>query len=178
MPKDLDVSFVIVTNGNRDGLLHTIIEGIKHQNIPNYEIVIVGNSKIKNDFPEVNYVEAKDLAEAGLLGAMRTVACSQASYDNMVISDDDMMLSSNWYKELQKEEDFDILTTQVRNPDGTRFWDHTCFRSPTFGHIVMEEEEHDEKYMYMSGGNHGFLKRKFLKKLNGMKTSQQGIEPT
>ena len=164
MPENLDISFIIITNGNRDGLLNTVIEGIKYQNIPNYEIVIVGNSKIKNNFPEVNYIEAGDLADEGLLGAMRTVACAKARYDNMVVSDDDMMLSSNWYEELQKAEDFDILTTQVRNPDGTRFWDHTCFRSPTFGHIVMEKEECDEKYMYMSGGQSWIMKKRVFEK--------------
>jgi len=165
MSQNLDVSFVIVTNGNRDGLLHTIIEGIRYQKIPNYEIIIVGYSRIdRRLYPEVNYIEAKDLADAGLLGAMRTVACGEASYDNIVVSDDDMMLSSNWYEELQKTEDFDILTTQVRNPDGTRFWDHTCFRSPIYGHIVLEPEECDEKHMYMSGGQSWVMKKKVFEK--------------
>ena len=40
MEKDLDISFIIVTNGNRDELLHTVIQGIKSQDIPNYEIII------------------------------------------------------------------------------------------------------------------------------------------
>ena len=116
MSVDFNVSFVIVTNGQRDGLLHTIIESIKYQNIPNYEIVIVGFSQInKTLYPEVNYIECKDLAEAGLLGAMRNLACSNAKYENIVISDDDMILSSNWYEELKKSEEFKILTTQVRN---------------------------------------------------------------
>ena len=67
MSKDLDVSFVIVTNGNRDDLLHTIIEGIKHQNIPNYEIIIVGYSRIDRTlYPQVNYIEVKELAEEGI----------------------------------------------------------------------------------------------------------------
>jgi len=68
MLKDLDVSFIIVTNGQRDGLLCTIIEGIKYQNIPEYEIIVVGKSKIKENYPEVNYIEAKNLAESGVLG--------------------------------------------------------------------------------------------------------------
>ena len=106
MSQDLNVSFVIVTNGNRDGLLHTVIEGIKYQNIPTYEIVVVGKSKIKEDYPEVNYIEEEDLADAGLLGAMITVACSHCKHDNIVISDDDMILSLNWYEELKKSESF------------------------------------------------------------------------
>ena len=160
MSQDLDLSFVIVTNGNRDGLLHTIIEGIRYQKIPQYEIIIIGYSRIdRRLYPEVNYIEAKDLAEAGLLGAMRTLACSQAKFNNIVISDDDMILSSNWYEELKKSEDFQILTTQVRNPDGTRFWDHVCFRSPKYGHIVLESNEQDDDYMYMSGGQSWIMKK-------------------
>lgn len=166
MSKDLDVSFIIVTNGNRDGLLHTIIEGIKYQNIPNYEIIIVGYSRIdRRLYPEVNYIEAKDLADAGLLGAMRTVACVQAKYENLVISDDDMVLSSNWYEELKKSEDFQILTTQVRNPDGTRFWDHTCFRSPNYGHVVLEADQQDDDYLYMSGGQSWLMKKEVSEKV-------------
>ena len=109
MSENLDISFVIVTNGQRDGLLSTIIEGIKYQNIPKYEIIVVGESKIKNNFPEVNYIENKELSSEGLLGAMRNLACSQAKYDNIVISDDDMMLSSNWYETLKQFEDFEIF---------------------------------------------------------------------
>ena len=165
MSQDLDLSFVIVTNGNRDGLLHTIIEGIRYQKIPQYEIIIIGYSRIdRRLYPEVNYIEAKDLAEAGLLGAMRTLACSQAKFNNIVISDDDMILSSNWYEELKKSEDFQILTTQVRNPDGTRFWDHVCFRSPKYGHIVLESNEQDDDYMYMSGGQSWIMKKEVAEK--------------
>ena len=66
MSQDLDLSFVIVTNGNRDGLLHTIIDGIRYQKIPQYEIIIIGYSRIdRRLYPEGNYIEAKDLAEAG-----------------------------------------------------------------------------------------------------------------
>ena len=164
MSENLDVSFVIVTNGNRDGLLHTIIEGIKYQNIPNYEIVVVGYSSIKSHYPEVNYIEEKELANAGLLGAMRTIACNECKYDNIVISDDDMIVSVEWYEQLKNSEEFEILTTQVRNPDGTRFWDHTCFRSTSFGHIVLEADQQDDDYLYMSGGQSWIMKQKVFEK--------------
>ena len=165
MEKDLDISFIIVTNGNRDELLHTVIQGIKSQDIPNYEIIIVGYSKINQaNYSNVNYIEERELAEKGLLGAMRTVACERANYDNLVISDDDMIVSSNWYKTLKQSGDFDILTSQVRNPDGTRFWDHTCFRSPKYGHVVLEKDEYDEKYMYMSGGQSWIMKKYVFEK--------------
>ncbi len=164
MSQNLDVSFVIVTNGNRDGLLNTIIEGIKYQNIPNYEVIVVGNSKIKENYPEVNYIEETELANAGLLGAMRTIACSNCKYENIVVSDDDMLLSSNWYNQLKESQDFKILTSKVRNPDGTRFWDHTCFRSPKYGHIVLEADQYDEDYMYMSGGQSWIMKQEVFEK--------------
>ena len=164
MSENLDISFVIVTNGQRDGLLSTIIEGIKYQNIPKYEIIVVGESKIKNNFPEVNYIENKELSSEGLLGAMRNLACSQAKYDNIVISDDDMMLSSNWYETLKQFEDFEILTTQVRNPDGTRYWDYACFQSPEKGHVVMNPEETDDN-AYMSGGQSWIMKNLVFEKV-------------
>ena len=42
----MDFTFGIITDGNSDNFIKLIIESIIRNNIPNYEIIIVGNTCI------------------------------------------------------------------------------------------------------------------------------------
>jgi hypothetical protein len=90
---------------------------------------------------------------------MRNLAVSNTQYDNIVTCDDDMLFPEDWYQNFcNYEQPFDILTTRVLCPDGTRFWDHCCYMSPTHGHIVLNPDEKDD-YIYMSGGVSWIMKK-------------------
>lgn len=43
----MDFTFGIITTGEYDNFILDIIESIVKNNIPNYEIIIIGNTKIK-----------------------------------------------------------------------------------------------------------------------------------
>jgi len=45
----MNVTFGIITAGNNDHILSTVIESIIKQNIPYYEIMIVGNTSISHE---------------------------------------------------------------------------------------------------------------------------------
>ena len=49
----MNFTFGIVTAGNNDNYIKIIIESIEKNNIPNYEIIIVGNTSINN----YNYIQ-------------------------------------------------------------------------------------------------------------------------
>lgn len=153
----MNISFIIVTNGLKDKECALQIRTIRNQSIPQYEIVIVGNvslairSLLKSlDIPHTS-IDMKEEADKGSLGAMRNAACKMAAYPYMVISDDDMLFTDKWYYNIKQNKPFDILTPRVKLPDGTRFWDHCCYMSPTKGHIILNPDENDD-YLYMSGG--------------------------
>jgi len=155
----MDLSFIIITNGKKKTELGQQVKSIENLNIPNYEILICGvidNINYANN--NITLIEDSYNANRGSLGGLRNKACSQAKYENLVISDDDMLFSESWYKNLLDSASFEILTTCIRNPDGTRFWDNACYQSPTRGHVNLNYNEHDD-YLYMSGGQSWLIKK-------------------
>lgn len=169
----MDISFVVVSNGKKREKTELVLRAIHFQQIPNYEIIVVG------DYPEgdgYGVLKNKKAAKAGLLGKMRNAASEASSMSHICILDDDMILASDWYKNLLKYgDDFSILTSQVRLPDGTRFWDHTCYQSPDRGHCLLEPEE-DDDYLYMSGGQGWVMKREVFEKCKWNEDFSTGAE--
>lgn len=160
----MDISFVIITNGQKPDKLSLVLKAILHQKIKNYEIFISGDlDKIKEE-EEWTYVDAKEAASSGNLAEMRNRGCKLAQYENVLLLDDDMVLSTNFCEKLEEHgNDFDILTSQVRLPDGTRFWDHCCYQDPKRGHTVLEHNE-DAENLYMSGGMAWLMKKYVFEK--------------
>ena len=165
----MKISFVIITNGSKLDKIQNQIYSIEEnfaskKNDEDYEIIISGNvSKIKDslffkDRSKIIFVDNEDAAQTGNLSKMRNDACACSNMDYLVISDDDILFSNNWLSVLKETEDFDILVPRVFCPDGTRFWDYSCYLSPTKGHIILNPEEEDD-YIYMSGGTGWVMKR-------------------
>lgn len=160
----MQISFIIITDSKKYKECCLQIKSIKYQNIPNYEIIIAGNisqdlvSFLNNIDVPYSFLNMEQEASSGKLGAMRNEACKVAKYDNLVISDDDMLFTKDWYTNLKLNTNFDILTTRVKLPDGTRFWDHCCYMSPTRGHIILNPNE-DDDHLYMSGGQSWIMKK-------------------
>jgi len=152
------ISFIIISNGKKPDKVENQIKSIEDLNIPEYEIIISGiySSEISNN--NIHYINDEYNANRGSLGGLRNTACSIASYENIVVSDDDMLFTSDWYSNLLKSPDFDILTTRILNPDGTRFWDNACYMSPNKGHMIMNPDEKDD-FLYMSGGQSWLMKK-------------------
>jgi len=150
----MSISFCIITGGKRPDTIRTVIKSIKAQGIPTYEIIVVGNYHSE---PDSIYIEAEEAAVSGRLGEMRNKAVSLARHENIVILDDDIILSLDWYSAfLSFSKPFDILTSQVRVPDGGRYWDHATVGGPK-GHIILAEDE-DDDYVYMTGGGGWIMK--------------------
>ena len=167
----MNISFIIITDSNKLSECLLQIRSIVNLNIPKYEIIICGklNSNLKHSIkqlsPHVLFIDKTEAANLGQLGLMRNYACDEANYDNLVISDDDMLFTSSWYNQLLKNDtSFDILTTRVKLPDGTRFWDHCCYMSPTKGHIILNPDETDS-HLYMSGGQSWIMKKYVFEKV-------------
>jgi glycosyltransferase involved in cell wall biosynthesis len=144
----MNASFCIITDGRRAETTSLVIKSIQAQKIPVYEIIIAGRHH--ND-SGIIYLPAADAADKGLLGRMRNLAVVRAQYDNIVMLDDDIILSPEWYEALKAyDRPFDILTSQIRVPDGSRYFDHATVGGPR-GQIIPDENEEDE-YVYMTGG--------------------------
>lgn len=157
-----DLTCVIITNGKKPKKTNRVIKSILHQKIPNFEILVSGIWKKGDGYRVIN---CKEGADSGNLAQMRNAACKEAQYENILLLDDDMFLSPNWYKNFSSYvSEFDILTSHVRLPDGTRFWDHCCYMSPTRGHSILEPDE-DDDHLYMSGGQAWVMKKRVYEKV-------------
>jgi glycosyltransferase involved in cell wall biosynthesis/Flp pilus assembly protein TadD/GT2 family glycosyltransferase len=146
-PKGL--SFVIITAGQRPELLEVVMQSIRAQGIPNYEILVVG---CHCDAPGLHYIPAEQAARGHRLGEMRNRGMDAARYDTIVLLDDDCLLARDWYTAfLAGPQDFDILTMQVRVPDGTRYWDHVRTGTANGDQQMLLDEEADPQ-VYATGG--------------------------
>lgn len=140
--------FGIITDGKRLPHLLRQIDSIKALNVPDYEIVVAGNTTILP--PEVRPIPMHGHAERGQLGAMRNALCRSSDADIFIITDDDMLFHPGFIEELEKVEDWEVLCTRMLNPDGTRNWDW-CTKGGPRGHCLIEYWETDP-FIYVSGG--------------------------
>ena len=160
----MDISFVIITCDGREQKAVSCIKSILNNNIPDFEIVLVGGNI---DVEENSHNIYEVLASGGVEefkhiktspqeetnpSFKRNRGCEVATKSYICPLDEDMILSPYWYqgmKEFSKE--FDILTCQIRNPDGTRGWDHASYQCPIKGHSILDPEEESD-FLYMSNG--------------------------
>jgi glycosyltransferase involved in cell wall biosynthesis/SAM-dependent methyltransferase len=142
------VSFVIITAGKRPQSLATTIASIRAQEIGRHEILVAGYPPAD---PGIVAVHAEDAADHGRLGQMRNEAVARARHDLVCLLDDDVILAPGWYAALcARPHAFDVLTADVRVPDGGRYWGHATFGGPR-GHVLLDATESDA-HVYMSGG--------------------------
>jgi hypothetical protein len=142
------VSFCIITGGTRPETLRRVIRSIHAQRIPQYEIIVSG---VHRGEPDIHYIAREAAARAGRLGDMRNAAVATAQYEYIALLDDDILLHPDWYAALQQRAgSFDILTSQVRLPDGSMYWGHCTIGGPR-GHRILADFEEDA-YTYMTGG--------------------------
>lgn len=148
-PLGSGLSFCIITNGKRPKRLQEEIESIVRLGIPSYEILVGG--KIPAQIQGVRAIEMQEAAEAGRLGFMRNRLAEQARFDTIVNVDDDFVFHPDFYTGLaSRRTPFDILSTRILNPDGTRFWDWAVFGAPTGHHLISYDDV--SPYVYVTGG--------------------------
>lgn len=161
------ISFIIITDGKKRGKIQnqlaSISKNFQATDADICEVIISGETKsLQNELDlldlKVLFNQDSEAAFTGNLSKMRNGAAEKASLDFLVVSDDDIVFSESWLEELKKSKNFSILTPRVISPDGTRFWDHACFLSPTKGHMILNPNEEDD-YIYMSGGTGWIMKK-------------------
>ena len=123
----MDFTFGIITNGDADSYLDTIIDSIVKNNIPIYEIIIVGNTKI-DPTPKIKVIEFDETIKTGWITRKKNIITQNAKYENIVLLHDYVNFGDEWYKGfLQFGNDFDFCVTKIMNNDGQRFRDYTLF---------------------------------------------------
>jgi glycosyltransferase involved in cell wall biosynthesis len=120
----MEFTFGIVTNGTAD-YLQTVIQSIVDQQIPRYEIIIVGNTQVK-ETETITVIPFDETVHPLWLSKKKNTITLRAKYENIVYLHDYIRLDPDWYQGfLQFGNDFGFCVSKIRNLDGSRFRDYT-----------------------------------------------------
>lgn len=145
-------TFGIITDGANENNLSLVVDSIKKQNIPFYEIIIVGKSNIIVD----KNIQFDESIKDKWITKKKNLITESAKYENIVYMHDYVVLNKEWYLGFKKFGNmFDVCMTRILNLDGTRFRDW-CIHDPSplgnsYTGIIPYDIVHLSKYMYFSG---------------------------
>ena len=153
-------TFGIITAGTSDEFLNQVIDSIEKQNIPEYQILVVGNSQVsrKNTF----IIPFDEGIRPGWITRKKNIVTTNARYDNIVYTHDYVVFEDDWYEGFLKfGEDFKICMNKFVNPDYSRFrdwviWPHNenfmdSIVLPSRECLIPYDMTHLSKYQYISG---------------------------
>jgi len=148
-------SFIISTDGSNLFFISSIIESIRKQNIPNYEILFAVE---KNSHFSINEKDVKviyvDTYKPKQITLKKNEASKHAIYDNLCFIHDYIRLSDDWYDGFQSfGYDWNVCTTRIINDNGNRIWDWCVYKHPELGHTNVDYEMEATPYHYAPGNN-------------------------
>ena len=118
----------IVTNGKRPTWVRELVESVKRQNIPEYEILIVGSHvDINSDNVKFFPFTVRDNGK-GWITRKKNMIIENAKYENLLILHDRMILGDGWFAGMERWGNcFEALAVpQVVQATGERFGDWHC----------------------------------------------------
>ena len=122
----MEFTFGIITNNNIDSV-NVIIASIEKQNIPEYEIIIVGIDQINNEHIKGKNTKCIPFDETiypGWITKKKNIITQHAIFENIVYMHDYIVLEDNWYNGfLNYGNNFDVVINKINNLDCTRFRD-------------------------------------------------------
>jgi hypothetical protein len=155
----MNFSFGIITSGKESVRVQIIINSIRKQKIPNYEIIIVGGN---NDFigDDIVHISFDESITPMWITKKKNLITKNSKYENLVFLHDYIVLNDGWYDgHLKSGDNFHIKMDKIINFDGTRFrdwclWPHNYnFMDSLIGKkcLIPYNMSNLSKYMYISG---------------------------
>jgi len=157
----MEFSFGIITKGDNDEMLQKIIDSIKKQQIQDYEIIIVGNTKIKDD--GIIIVPFDEKQKNNWITKKKNLITKYSTKENIVFMHDYIILCDGWKDGWNKITDsFSVCMNPIINYDNTRYRDWTLLcthdiRNPMipipieWNGLIPYTETRMSKWMYISG---------------------------
>lgn len=143
---------------NRERMIK-IIESIKAQNIPEYEIIIVGGEDIYQGISNIRFVQFDESIKSKWITRKKNIIAEIASYDNIVLFHDYYEFIDGWYSGyIGFGEDWDICQNICLDIDGNRYYDWVAWDHPYYPKYSIVQNNEDSKNLYVPG--HYFLAKK------------------
>jgi hypothetical protein len=178
----MDFTFGIITSGGAEGRIQQIVASIRAQNIPRYEIVVVGGAAIEG--ADIHHIPFDESRRAGWISRKKNMILKEARYEYICMVHDYVALEPGWYEEFLKEgANWSFGTNRILNENGERYRDKLIFRWG-IGHLFprgtwlpedAEVQPHQMKLLYISGA-HFVIRRDIAQKhlLDERLAHQQG----
>ncbi len=94
-------TFGIVTNGDRDNWVEEIIQSIRKQDIPNYEIIVCGKYRDRKE-KDFIYIDFNERSDKGWITKKKNLIAEKAKYENLCIIHDRLVFDKDWYKAMKR----------------------------------------------------------------------------
>ena len=130
----MNFTFGIVTYSGHDGKdninkVNNIIDAIESENIPEYEIVVVGDFAWQRKHTRV--IKFDETVKKGWITRKKNIITEEAKHDIVVYTHDYIVPVKGFYKGwLKFGDDWDIAMNVVLNGDGTRYRDWIVLDDP------------------------------------------------
>jgi len=147
----MEFTFGIVTDGSVPARVQLVIDAIRRQNIPDYEIIVVGG----NPLPDVRHIPHDENVGIPMwLAYKKNRITEAASFERIVYLHDYVVPTPGWYEGFKKYgDDWHACMTPIMNVDGSRFRDWTLDPSAacTPNCILPYNVTDLSRFMYFSG---------------------------
>ena len=122
----MDFTFGIITGGNADENIQIIVDSIRSQKIPNYEIIIIGRSSLKGD--DITTIPFDETIKNIWHTKKKNLIVRFAKYENVVLTYDYMRFEKGWYEGfLNFGNSFKVCVNKMVDIESRRFRDHVLF---------------------------------------------------
>lgn len=153
-------TFGIITSGNSDNTLNACIDSINNLEIPEYEIIVVGNTKLNKLNTKI--ISFDESIKKSWITRKKNIITENAKYENIVYSHDYILFENDWHRGyLKYGDDFKVCMNRVLNADRSRFHDWLIWPLnenfmddivlPKRHCLIPYDATHLSKYMYISG---------------------------
>jgi len=151
----MNFTFGIITHDNK--YIREMVDSIYRQNIPIFEIIIIGGSEL-DIYKDANitHIPFDETIKPMWITKKKNLITEHAKYENIVYLHDYIILLDDWYKGFLKYgDDFKICMTKMLTFDDQRYRDWHIGWSPiintTNEYLIPYDMTHLSKYMYISG---------------------------
>jgi hypothetical protein len=150
----MNFTFGIITSPGSDIFIQQIVDSICDENIPNYEIIIIGGNTTYNS-DELKVIPFDESQKRMWITRKKNLITQNAKYENVVYLHDYITLLPGWYKGFLKfGNEFEVCMTPILNTDNTRFRDWTLWftdPNPDRQRLLPYDVTDLSKFMYISG---------------------------
>jgi hypothetical protein len=162
----MSITFGIITGGGQPSFLNEIIDSIELEEIPEYEVIIVGSCFVQRNKTKV--FEFPPDKQLPWITKKKNIIAQIASFETIVFLHDYIKFEKGWYagflRFLNENPEWDVSMCKIKQNNGQRAIDWMGLpNDPIYGNILLPYDYCNPKGMYVPG-NFFIVKRDFIRK--------------